>query len=421
MVVELNGKREVVCGVDIHKRFLAATLLTSDGQKIHGRFDTTLEGLQSFRVWLLGNGCQKLAVESTANYWQPLYHLLSDDLEFILANSYQVKHIPGRKTDMLDSDWLAELCLKELIKPSRIFEGEHRELRSLTRIRESYVEMRTKAKNEIHHLLESACIKLSSVVSDIFGRSGMHIIKGILRGDNIETILETIPSKTVRARKEEIRNVIMGTVSPVQSYLLSSLIDTVESLDRKIAQLDSQIESIICRREKDLRIAMSIPGMGFVSASTILAEIGDFRDFQSPEQLASYCGLVPTVYQSSDKTVYGHITKRGSPHGRRMLVEVAHAIARSKTNSRLKRFYLRIKARRGEKIAIVALARKILCILFHLITNGEMYQEEHTVKPKCVRLKPAGSSSPAWNHIANAIQVLTKAGYIVQKRFDTGG
>jgi len=406
--------REVVCGADIHKRFLLATILFSDGRKIQNRFDSDLEGLISFRNWLKDHGCQKLAVESTANYWLPIYAVIGDDVEFVLANAYQIKHIPGRKTDILDSEWIAELCLKDLISPSRIFSGEERELRSLTRSRENYVKMRSQVKNRIHHELESASIKLSSVLSDIFGKSGLHIIRGILSGMSFEEIFKTIPARNLKAKKEEIRAAIVANLSPIQIYLISQLLDSVEFLTSQIALIDQQIQVLVLKRNEDLKIAMSIPGMGLVSASTILAEIGDFNDFKTGDQLASYCGLVPSVYQSAGKLITGHITKRGSPHVRRMLIEVAHAISRTRGDSRLKRFYLRIKARSGAKVAIVALARKIVCILHHLIINREMFKDESTERPKRSKLK--GTISAGKLTIDDAIEMLAKAGYVVQRR-----
>ena len=164
---------------------------------------------------------------------------------------------------------------------------------------------------------------------------------------------------------------------------------------------------------------MSIPGMGFISASTILAEIGNFEDFETGDKLAAYCGLVPSVYQSAGKLITGHITKRGSPHVRRMLIEVAHAISRTKADSKLKRFYFRIKSRHGAKVAVVALARKVVCILHHLIVNQEMFVDEATNKSK--RAKPGRSSPSSETTIAEAIQVLVRAGYAVQKRSEQGG
>jgi transposase len=415
----METDREVVCGADIHKHFLLATILSNDGQKIQERFNMDFEGLLSFRTWLLDHGCQKLAVESTANYWLPLYLFVGKDVEFILANAYQIKHIPGRKTDMLDSEWIAELCLNNLISASRIFSGEDRELRALTRTRENYVKMRSQIKNRIHQELESACIKLSSVLSDIFGKSGIHIIRGILGGLSVEAILDSIPSKKLKAKREEIRDAIQANISPVQVNLIGQLLDSVNFFSTEIALIDNQIQVLIAKRQEDLKIAMSIPGMGITSASTILAEIGNFEDFKTGDKLAAYCGLVPSVYQSAGKLITGHITKHGSPHVRRMLIEVAHAISRTKADSKLKRFYFRIKSRHGAKVAIVALARKIICILHHLIVNREMFVDEAMSKPK--RNKPSKSSSSPMLIIADAIQILSKAGYVVQKRSEQEG
>jgi transposase len=415
----MEMEREVVCGADIHKQFLLATILSKGGKKFQDRFDTNFEGLLSFRQWLLNHGCQKLAVESTANYWQPIYFVVGKDVEFVLANAYQIKHIPGRKTDTLDSEWIAELCLKDLISPSRIFSEDDRDLRAMTRTRESYVKMRTQAKNRIHQELESACIKLSSVLSDIFGKSGIHIIRGILSGLSIEEITCNIPSKNLKAKKEEIQNAIQAKISPVQMDLIGRLLNSVDFLSREIASIDKQIQVLFTERQEDLKIAMSIPGMGFTSASTILAEVGNFADFKTGERLAAYCGLVPSVYQSAGKLITGHITKHGSPHVRRMLIEVAHAISRTKADSKLKRFYFRIKSMHGAKVAVVALARKVICILHHLIVNREMFEDETANRPK--RQKPGMSSSSPELNIVDAIQILVKAGYLVQKRSEQKG
>jgi len=415
----MEKEREVVCGADIHKQFLLATILTKGGQKFQDRFDTNFEGLLNFRQWLLDHRCQRLAVESTANYWLPIYLAVRKDIEFVLANAYQIKHIPGRKTDVLDSEWIAELCLKDLIAPSRIFSEEDRDLRAMTRTRESYVKTRSQIKNRIHQELESACIKLSSVLSDIFGKSGIHIIRGILNGLSIGDILESIPSKKVKARREEIQDAIRANISPVQVDLIGRLLDSVDFLNREISSIDEQIQALISKRHEDLKIAMSIPGMGFTSASTILAEIGNFKDFKTGAQLAAYCGLVPSVYQSAGKLITGHITKHGSPHVRRMLIEVAHALSRTKADSKLKRFYFRIKMRHGAKVAVVALARKVVCILHHLIVNREMFEDE--IAKKSRRERQGRSSSMPELNIADAIQILVKAGYMVQKRFEKEG
>jgi transposase len=409
----MSGKREIACGVDVHNKFIVATILSSDGLKLQDRFNTNLEELLKFKDWLKENGCHKVALESTGNYWLPIYHVLEGSVNFILANAYQIKHIPGRKTDTLDSEWIAEICLKNLISPSRIFPRDRRELRSLTRTRESLIKVRTKIKNRVTHELKAACIKLSSVLSDIFGKSGRHIIDGLLNGMDLEKILESIPSKRVRVNKEEIRGIIQASLSPSQIFLLRSHLNMIDAITKQIEEIDAMISDQIFSRNEDMRIALSMPGMGFVSASTILAEIGDFRDFSSPNKLAAYCGLVPSVYQSAGKLINGHITKHGSPHIRSMNIEVAHAIIRTKRNSRLKKFFLRIKARRGAKIGVVALARKVLCILYHLLISQETYQDDLLGKPRSN--KHSSVHSTISMSLDEMIRTIIKAGYEVRR------
>jgi transposase len=409
----MSGKKEIACGVDVHNKFIMATILSSDGLKLQNRFETSLEDLLKFKSWLKENGCHKVALESTGNYWLPIYHVLEGHVNFILANAYQIKHIPGRKTDSLDSEWIAELCLKNLITPSRIFTKDRRELRSLTRARESLIKVRTKIKNRVTHELEAACIKLSSVIADVFGKSGRHIVDGLLNGMDLEKILESIPSGRVRKNKEEIRGIIQATLSPSQIFLLRSHLNTIDAVTKQITEIDAKISDQISMRNEDIRIALSMPGMGFISASTILAEIGDFRDFSSANKLAAYCGLVPSVYQSAGKLINGHITKHGSPHIRRMIIEVAHAIILTKRLSKLKKFFLRVKARRGAKIGIVALARKVLCILYHLLVSRELYQDDLLNKPRCIK-NPRPHPIAAMD-LDEMIRTIIRAGYEVRK------
>jgi len=409
----MSGKREIACGVDVHNRFIVATILSSDGLKLQDRFETNLEELLKFKDWLKENGCHKVALESTGNYWLPIYHVLEGSVNFILANAYQIKHVPGRKTDTLDSEWIAEICLKNLISPSRIFCRNHRELRSLTRARESLIKVRTKIKNRVTHELEAACIKLSSVLSDVFGKSGRHIVDGLLNGMDLEEILESIPSRKVKAIKEEIRGTIQANLSSLQIFLIQSHLDMIDAITKQIVEIDSKISDQLSTRNEDMRIALSMPGMGFVSASTILAEIGDFRDFSSPDKLAAYCGLVPSVYQSAGKLINGHITKHGSPHIRSMIIEVAHAIIRTRRDTKLKKFFLRIKARRGTKIGVVALARKVLCILYHLLIHQEIYHDDLLGKPR--KIKHLSAYSTISMSLDEMIKTIIKAGYEVRK------
>lgn len=176
----MEAQKNIVCGADVHKKFIKATILSRDGTKLAGRFGMTLDEILRFKNWVISNKCEAVALESTGVYWVPIYTVLEGSIEVILANAYKIKHTPGKKTDNRDSAWLAELCLNGMIEPSRIFPKDDRELRNMTRSRENLVNNRTQMKNRIHKELESECIKISSVLSDIFGKSGMQILNALL-------------------------------------------------------------------------------------------------------------------------------------------------------------------------------------------------------------------------------------------------
>ena len=413
----MNDQRDKACGADIHKNKIVATILSLSGTKSQSEFGTTLPELLKLKSWLIDNGCNVVAMESTGTYWIPVHSVLEDSMEVIVANPYMIKHIPGKKTDLIDADWLAELCLKDLIVPSRIFPKEARILRNLTRAREGLVKIRTRFKNKIHRDLSSSHIKLSSVVTDIFGKSGLHILRGMLDGRSIDEIIKSIPSNRVKKNADKIKEAIENNLDPSQIFLIESSLDLIGSVQDKINAIDADLKRKMNTKQKDLKIAMSIPGIEFTSAATILAEIGNYRSFSPPEQLASYFGIVPFVNQSADKLHNGCITKHGSPHLRWIMVQVAHA-ASKKIGSKLRKFYLRIRARRGANVAIVALARKILCILYHLLMNQEMYEEPGAAK----RTRPIRiDQSPSQREFIaqEMIDILSKSGYQIRK-MDSG-
>ena len=415
----METQKNRVCGADIHKKFLIATILSRDGAKITKRFGMVLDDLLKFKNWVIENQCEQIAVESTGTYWIPIHAVLEGSVDLIVANAYKIKHTPGRKTDVIDSEWIAELCLNGMIEPSRIFPREDRELRRLTRAREGYVNDMAREKNRIHHALESCGIKLSSVLADIFGKSGRYILDSLLDGVSIEEIIEGIPVKRIRKKADQIKESIRCSLDATQVILIRGGLEQIESIQKRIDELDNEIKSRVASRKEDLRIAMSIPGIGFTAAVIILAEIGDFNDFDKPEQLAAWAGLAPAVYQSADKLVTGSITKHGSRHIRRILVEVAQVIART-NKSKLKRFFLRVQAKKGHNVAAVALARKVLCILHHLLMNREMYQDEGVNKAKSINLD--SSSKQTEINFEEMIRSLVRAGYEVRKRSSgTGG
>lgn len=408
----------IVCGADIHKKFLIATILSRDGTKITNRFGMTLNDLLNFKNWVIENGCEQVAVESTGTYWVPIHTVLEGSVGLIVGNAYKIKHTPGNKNDLADADWIAELCLNGMIEPSRIFPKADRDLRRLTRIREGYVNDMTREKNRIHHALDSCGIKLSSALSDIFGKAGQTILNGLLEGRTIDDILKDINLKRLKATDEEIKEAIKGSLDFTQILLIRGSLEQMAAIQKRIDEIRKEIKGRIAYRKDDLKIAMSIPGVGFTSASTLLAEIGDITDFKKPEQLAAWAGLVPSVYQSAGKLITGSITKHGSRHIRWILVQVARVIARGR-NSKLKRFFLRVKAKKGSNVAVVALARKVLCILHHLLINREMYKEDGINKK--VKIDVGNEIPQREMDLEEMITYLVRAGYEVRKGSTGGG
>lgn len=409
----MNIRWDKACGADVHKRFIDATILTSDGTKKHRRFLTNIEGLLAFRDWLIEEDCPVIAMESTGVYWIPINTVLEGIIKVLVANAYKIKHIPGRKTDIKDSEWIAELCINGMIEPSRIFPKEDRELRDLTRAREAIVNSRSQVKNRIHAVLDTANIKLSSVFTDLFGKSGIELVTGITSGQSIGAIVNSTNNRWIKKRAEEIRQAVKGTLGTAQTFIIKECLEVIKTIDQRVENITTEISSRMKAKEEDLKIAMSIPGIGFIAGSTILAEIGDYRDFETPDKLAAWAGIVSSVYQSANKLSLGRITKQGSKHLRWILVEVANAVIKVKGRNKLKSFFLRIKARQGFNKAIVALARKILCILHHLLTNRELYVEDGETWVKKSKIPKERASETTT--VDEMIRILSEAGYVVSK------
>jgi len=407
----MQPQKITACGIDIHKDFFVAAIMSRDGATKIEKFDHTQEGLLLLKSWVLAEECSTVAMESTGNYWRPLYLTLEGYVELILSNAYVIKRIPGRKTDIIDAQWIAELALNGLLTPSRVFPKEVREIRELTRARERLVDQRTGCKAIVHGVFDAACIKLSSVITDIFGKSGRYLVHGLLQGKTIDELIEGIPSKRVQHKEKLLKNAIKSALSTSQVIVIEQNLRLIDQITEQVTQLDDEIIGRMKNREDDVKIAMSLPGIGMTAAVTILAELGDYHDFKSPDSLASWAGMVPSVYQSANKLRTGSITKHGSKHLRRILTEAAQAAARTK-DTRFSAYFRRLKNRIGYQKAIIALARKILCILWHLLINREFYIDTQKTRPKnqSVSPKPVNPKS-----IERSIEILVKAGYCVQK------
>ncbi|HEX9251719.1 MAG TPA: IS110 family transposase [Ignavibacteriaceae bacterium] len=371
-MVEIINK---ACGLDIHKRFSIATILSRSGEKKQQRFSRDADGISNFKNWVISEQCDVVACESTSDFWVPIYDSLIKHLPVIVGNARDMKAFTHKKTDKLDSEVIAQLALNKMIQPSRVFAKNQREFRSYVRLRLTLVEKRTDLKNEAHSILASEMLHLKGVLTDIFGKNGRVILSGISSGKNVDQIMENL-SPAVHKKHDQIRAILDKEISQSSAFRLQICLKLIKSLDDEIEALEKEIFNYAYSNfSHEMDILMSVPGIGELSAATLIAEIGDFKDFSSGDKLASWLGIVPNVYQSADKYHNGRITKRGSRVARWILTQIANAAARKK-NSKLKEFFNRKKKSIGHPKAIIALARKIATIIWHLVTIDEMYEDK---------------------------------------------
>uniref|UniRef100_Q46CM6 Transposase n=1 Tax=Methanosarcina barkeri (strain Fusaro / DSM 804) TaxID=269797 RepID=Q46CM6_METBF len=371
----MEGEINKACGIDIHKIFVIATILSRSGEKQLQRFERDDEGILSLKNWVTSEKCDVVACESTSDFWVPIYESLIDHLPVIVGNARDMKAFTHKKTDKIDSEFIAQLALNNMIQPSRVFPKRHREFRSYVRLRLTLVRKRTDIKNEAHAILSSEMLRLGDVLTDIFGKNGRAILSGIASGKNVDQIIESL-SPNVRKKTAQIREILDREISQSAAIRLQICLNLIKHLDDEIETLEREIFNYAYQKHKrEMEILMSVPGIGELGAATLIAEIGNFSDFPSGDKLASWLGIVPNVYQSADKYHNGRITKRGSKVVRWILTQIAQAAARKK-NSRLKEFFNRKKKSIGYAKAIIALAKKIATIIWHLIINDEMYEDE---------------------------------------------
>lgn len=369
--------RTKVCGIDVHKRNLHVCILDRENTCLLKKFENSSTGIRDLITWLHDNECQFIAFESTSIYWKCLYSALKQDSGFTIevANAKFIKKFDGKKTDDLDSQWIAHLCLNGMIPNSRIVEQPIDELRKITRSRRTLVKMATMLKNVIHRVLDEVQIRLSRILSDIFGKGGRIILKGIVEGTPISEIMKALPSR-LREKEELIAAEIMTALSFAQHQTLKSSLSSLNAIEEEIEEMNELIETIVSQNfAEEASILRSIPGIGPILSANIIAEIGPISDFNTPANLVSYAGLNPSIYGSADTLRMGHITKRGNSRLRTSLVEAAHCCVKHK-DTFLHHTFLRLEKRIGYKKAIVAISRKILTLIWHLLTNKEYYIDE---------------------------------------------
>jgi transposase len=324
--------------------------------------------------WLRSYGVEVIAMESTGVFWRPVFNLLEEGRQIILVNAQHMKAVPGRKTDVKDSQWLADLLRHGLLKPSFIPPKPVRELRDLMRYRKTLVQERADEINRVQKVLETANIKLSSVATDVLGKSGRDMLDAIVDGQNDPEVLAELARGRLRAKLPDLRKALEGRVQPHHRLLLTRLLAHIDFLEESLALLEGEIGQYLTPFGKAMELVQSVPGISETSAASIIAEIGtDMTRFASDKHLASWAGVCPGNKQSGGKRLSGKTTK-GNKYLRTILCEVAWAISRTKDNY-LSAFYHRLARRRGKNKAITALAHKVLVILYHILRTNKPYTD----------------------------------------------
>jgi transposase len=367
-------------GLDVHKKSITACVrrVTDGGEftQESRTFGTVTAELLALSDWLAARGVRQVAMESTGVYWKPVFHILEDRFEVMLVNAQHIKRVPGRKTDVKDAEWIAQLLQHGLLSPSFIPPPPIRELRDLTRQRTQLVRERATVANRIQKVLEDANIKLASVASDPLGVSGRAMIRAMIAGQDDPGALAELARRRLRGKIPELRQALHGRVTDHHRFLLRTLLDQVGHLDGLVEQFDLRIaEKMAPFSEASARLR-TIPGVGGSAAEVIVAEIGtDMSRFPRSGQLASWAGLCPGNNESAGKRRSGKTTK-GSQWLRTMLVQVAWAASHAK-GTIFQATYGRWAKRMGKKKALVAVGHKILVLIHRLLTTGTDYQERH--------------------------------------------
>ncbi len=363
------------CGLDVHKKSVVACVLLSDPsgppQREVRTFGTFTHEVLALADWLAEQEVTHIALESTGVYWKPIWNLLEDRFALLLVNPRHIKAVPGRKTDVHDAEWLAELLRHGLLTPSFVPDRAQRELRELTRYRTSLINERSAAVNRLQKTLEGANIKLASVASDVLGVSSRQMLAAVVEGTTLEaSALAELAHGQLRDKVPQLEQALSGRVGPHQRFLLAEQLAHIDALDASLERLSTEIAERMRPFDELIERLDAIPGVGRTVAEVLLAEIGaDMTRFPTANHLVSWAGMCPGHNESAGKKRSGK-TRKGSPWLRAALVQAAHAAARAK-QTYLAAQYRRLTARRGTKKAAVAVGHSILVIVYHLLTDPD--------------------------------------------------
>jgi transposase len=368
---------ESVCGLDVHSGSVQACLRRLKAGRVESEvrsFGTMTRDLLSLGDWLAAEGVTHVAMESTGVYWKPIYNVLEGRFTVLLVNAKHVKHVPGRKTDVKDCQWLAQLLQCGLLRGSFVPDRPQREMRDLTRHRAQLVAQRGAVSQRIQKTLEDANIKLALVASDILGVSGRDMLRALIGGQQTPDKMAELARRRMRQRIPDLRLALQGHVTDHHRFVLAELLDQVEDLERRIERFSHRIEEISGPFAKAIQTVAELPGFDTRSAQNLVAEIGtDMDRFPTDDHLAAWAGICPGSHETGGKRKSGKTTK-GSRWLRATLVQSAWAATRTK-KSYFRAQYRRLAGRRGKKRALVAVGHSLLVVIYHVLKTGCAFRD----------------------------------------------
>lgn len=369
---------EHCAGLDVHKATVVACLnigiVGTKPTKQIRTFGTTLPELEALRDWLTANSCTLVAMESTGIYWVPVHAVLEGHFELVVGNARHIKNVPGRKTDVKDCDWISDLARHGLIAKSFVPPRPIRELRDLTRYRRKLVQSASAERNRLLRLLESANIKLSNVATDVFGVSGWAMLQALVEGKQTPAEMAQLARRRLRRKLAELELALHGRLEEHHRFLLGVQMRRIEALEADVAEIDQRLHQKLAPYSRQMRLLKQIPGVDWVIAAAIIAEIGvDMSAFVNSAHLASWATMCPGSYESAGKR-HGGKTRKGNVHLKAALVMAANAAGKTK-GTYLGDRYRRLKGRLGGLRAGVAIGHKILVTAYRMLSDGSDYQE----------------------------------------------
>lgn len=388
------------CGLDVHKQTIVASFITPKSKEIRS-FGTMTESLLELADWLVANNCAAVAMESTGVYWKPVYNILeATGMEVLVVNAQHIKAVPGRKTDVKDAEWIADLLQHGLLRASFIPNRDQRELRELVRYRTKLTQERSREVNRIQKVLEGANIKLGDVASDIMGKSGQDILRAIISGNENPQTMAQLARGRLKNKTELLEKSLTGLIGSHQKMLLETQLCHIDFLNEQIQKLNQEIESRMRPFEEAIIALDGIPGISRINAEQILCETGiDMSRFPTDKHFASWAALCPGNNQSANKRKSGK-TRKGNMALKSALTQAATSASRTK-GTYLNAMYHRLAARRGKNKAMIAVAHAILVSIYHMLKTNSSYHDlginhydeinrQATVKRSVKRLESMG-------------------------------